>query len=220
MSNITERIEEICHRADSENISESIGLIQNCLKEMLVDIINESELNNSQKRAAMSVCNSWNFPLSWELEINPKLCKVNNANYMGIGVDVVLKVKDIEGIEENINAYFENIKKLLSNNGFFRLPPIAMVDKLQKYLRDIRLEGDATSQKSEERIREVLNNFFGMKVLDYTPEKNLEHFFDFPESISAVHSKTTVPAIVRNSTEGDKEVLKGIYVIGNSDKSI
>lgn len=220
MVNIEERINEICLGASAGNIPESLGMIQSCMKELLFEKIEDSELNDSQKRAAMAICNYWYFPLTWELEINPKLCKVANANYMGIGVDVVLKVKDIERAEDNIDSFLEKLKKLLSNNGFLRLPPIAMVNKLQKYLRDIRIEGNTASQKSEERISEVLNIFFDMKALDYAPEKNMEQFFDFPESVSAAHSKTTVPAIVRNSNEGDKEVLKGIYVIGNSDKSI
>lgn len=217
MNNIKDFIGEVCNNTDSINVSESIKQIQDYLRGILAVKLSSLEMNECQKQAVSVLTEQWCCPIEWEIQISPVLCEISETKCLGIGTRTTLAIKDVEGIERTIDNYVESIKKLLLNSGNLRLPPKALVERLQKYLRDIRKGKDYTPQNSESRIHELLEDFFGMKALDYSPNSDLDQYFEPENREYIINSKTTIPAIIKEDGTKKIEVLKGIYVKGKDE---
>lgn len=206
MDNLRHYLEELTSSKSQEELYMKIDNLTRYCKKILEKKIKNLDLSPNQIRSANAVLEYW-YP-NIKINISNQLLIGYNLRDNAFNVELDI-VNSMEQISNSLIMLVDNIKSIALNGDRLRTSPNQVLEDLHRLIVQSKRQKDYGV--IIKNLEEILEEHFGVKVIEYNDDENKSHdFFSYSQSNSVSEPITTVPALVDIDTE--ECIIQGKYV--------
>ena len=206
MDNLRHYLEELTSSKSQEELYMKIDNLTRYCKKILEKKIKNLDLSPNQIRSANAVLEYW-YP-NIKINISNQLLIGYNLRDNAFNVELDI-VNSMEQISNSLIMLVDNIKSIALNGDRLRTSPNQVLEDLHRLIVQSKRQKDYGV--IIKNIEEILEEHFGVKVIEYNDDEKKSHdFFSYSQSNSVSEPITTVPALVDIDTE--ECIIQGKYV--------